>query len=421
MVFHNFMFLKMKRHVTKKLLLVVICFSLFCVAKDSSAKDLFVATDGNDTVVYDNNDMSHPWLTPQRAWYQARAGDTVYFRGGTYNVSSTIDTKYNGYGGTESAPIRFTSYENESVTISGSIVPIFSIQKPYNYVSHINFIGPGTCFEIGEDISAPNFWADHCTYSMLTGGDNNGFIYAWPGSRNNGLKLTNSVIHGPSNYSSIHQNSNGIVLFLQSAVTIENNEIYNVPIGIYFKHGNTIGGTEIQINKNYIHHTNRYGMEINSQYGTYSNNILGPSCAGIRINESNGGPVGDNNIIDHNTLSGSSGLVLSSDDDGANGNVITNNIFSSRTPCCSNNTWDYNLYVSGSAIGSHDIGNHSPTYAGGASPSSIAGFALTSSSYGYHAASDGKDMGADVSLVGPDADAPLDVTAPASPSGLAIV
>jgi hypothetical protein len=78
---------------------------------------------------------------------------------------------------------------------------------------------------------------------------------------------------------------------------------------------------------------------------------------------------------------------------------------------------DYNLYPSSTAV-THNSTNYSlpssksltskdghalsgaPTFTGGSSPSTIAGYALTSGSVGHNAASDGTDMGANVSLVG---------------------
>jgi hypothetical protein len=61
-----------------------------------------------------------------------------------------------------------------------------------------------------------------------------------------------------------------------------------------------------------------------------------------------------------------------------------------------------------------------PTFVGGSSPATISGFALTSGSTGHNAASDGTDMGANVSLVGPNAGQSADVTPPAAPSGLSV-
>ena len=55
---------------------------------------------------------------------------------------------------------------------------------------------------------------------------------------------------------------------------------------------------------------------------------------------------------------------------------------------------------SGAKIGENDLANTSPTYTGGSSPSTIAGFTLTSGSAGHAAGSDGLDMGANTTLVG---------------------
>jgi len=69
-----------------------------------AAKDLFVATTGNDALTYEANTLATPWASPRRAWELARAGDTVYFRGGTYLITQKIDTKYMGDYGRADAP-----------------------------------------------------------------------------------------------------------------------------------------------------------------------------------------------------------------------------------------------------------------------------------------------------------------------------
>jgi len=80
------------------------------------------------------------------------------------------------------------------------------------------------------------------------------------------------------------------------------------------------------------------------------------------------------------------------------------------------------MYSSGSAIGLHDLGNKSPVYTGGYSPSTISGFALASGSPGKNAASDGKDIGADITKVGINSSqaSQSDTTAPAKPGGVSV-
>jgi hypothetical protein len=88
---------------------------------------------------------------------------------------------------------------------------------------------------------------------------------------------------------------------------------------------------------------------------------------------------------------------------------------------------DYNLYNSTTAVVNNRVNytlsgwqtyysqdansiSGSPTFVGGGSPSTIADFALTAASDGYQASSTGADIGANVSLVGPDAVQGTDTT-----------
>ena len=78
----------------------------------------------------------------------------------------------------------------------------------------------------------------------------------------------------------------------------------------------------------------------------------------------------------------------------------------------------YNL-----GVGAHDM--HSlaaaPTFVNtSGNLNQIVDFALTSGSAGHNAGNDGKDMGADVTLVGPDAGQSADTVPPAAPSGLSV-
>lgn len=74
---------------------------------------------------------------------------------------------------------------------------------------------------------------------------------------------------------------------------------------------------------------------------------------------------------------------------------------------------DYNMCTGGGCAGSHSLSG-TPTFVGGSSPSSYAGYALTSTSLGHQAASDGKDMGITVSGSSTS-------TAPAAPTNLKVV
>ncbi len=369
-------------------------FFIFLITSNLEAKNLYVSKSGSDSTSYSSNDISHPWLTPYKAWEQAHAGDTVYFRSGTYTVTSQISTRGMGYDGTESSPITFMPYPGETVNLNANINRAFMIHKDWNIIKGFNCTFPGTMFYFGYDNTVHGGEVSDINASMTTGGDNTALVYINSGSSD--ISIKNCVIDGPG--SGAHLNTTAIIIFLAQNISVLNNEISGFPIGVYYKHG-TSSSTGFEMAYNYITNTTRYSVETNSHAGNIHDNIFGANNARFRINEENGHADGDYNTINHNTfLSGQ--IYLSSDGDGANNNTITNNIISSYSACCSGNSWDYNAYVSGSAIGSHDIGTASITYTGGTSPSTIAGFALTSGSDGYGAGSDGEDMGADVSLVG---------------------
>ena len=100
---------------------VTIFVILVTLSASASAKNLYVATTGSDSVTYANNSISTPWASWSKAFSSALAGDTVYFRGGTYTISSTI----NGRNGTSSSPITFSNYPGEQVIVNLTADVIF--------------------------------------------------------------------------------------------------------------------------------------------------------------------------------------------------------------------------------------------------------------------------------------------------------
>lgn len=390
-----------------KKILYIIVFLLVCVSVQ--AKNLYVSTTGSDAVTYANNDIDSPWLTPLKAWTEADAGDTVYFRGGTYVIGAQIITKFIGNSGTAESPITYTSYTGEQAVFSTELTSrIFGIQQRYNIVDGINFTGSTpTWFYLGEDLPADgllHFTVKNCTVSLASSTDNAGFVMTSP--RSDYTTIENCTIEGPAVANST--NASGLYLESSDYLTVKNNVISRVPIGLYFKFLNG-GNTGNEIYGNYIYNCSRNSIQTNSVYTNIHDNIIGADCGSFQINESNGGAGGDNNTINHNTIF-SGGILLDSTDTGADNNTITNNIISSYTACCDGNSWDYNMYVSGAAIGANDLANTSPTYIGGATPTTIAEFALTAESAGYLAGSDSKDIGADVSLVGIVSESPTSTT-----------
>jgi len=94
--------------------------------------DYFVATDGDDGGTGAIND---PWATWQYAFEQADAGDTVWFRGGTYQPTTYADgnnihyiAPYEapsfGNDGTASEPISYFAYPGETPILDCSLIDI---------------------------------------------------------------------------------------------------------------------------------------------------------------------------------------------------------------------------------------------------------------------------------------------------------
>ena len=406
--------------------IVTIFILLICSASFCLAKNLYVSTTGDDSISYAANDINNPWATANKAWIEAKAGDTVYFRAGTHIITAPINTKYLGNDGTSANPIIFRNYSGETVEIKSDLdVQVITIEKDYNYVQGISFEGKGTFFAIGTDTTASNFKISDCSYKMTVGGDGVGFVGLGP--RSISAVVKNCTIVGPGLMSSgVHGNTACIIACRASKIKILNCEMSNAPIGLYFKHANDpLADTEIEIAYNYIHDTDRYSMELNCNNANIHDNLIGRNNAGFRVNEANGVPGGDYNVINHNTFYNCV-LTLSCDTQagdplpGAIQNTVTNNLFTSRcrfhfySSVPHNTILDYNLYATDKSVAENRIDynleewkahygqdtnsiENSPVFVKD-DPSDICDFRLASSSPGYKAGSDGKDLGADIVL-----------------------
>lgn len=94
---------------------------LFSLSFLASARVFYVQDPAYNSNASDNNpgtDINRPWATWQRAFDTAMAGDTVYFRGGTWypttdiygNVTMHDPQSHHGYHGTYANPICFLAY-----------------------------------------------------------------------------------------------------------------------------------------------------------------------------------------------------------------------------------------------------------------------------------------------------------------------
>ncbi|WP_152971976.1 hypothetical protein [Desulfatitalea tepidiphila] len=402
------------------------------------AKDLYVSQGGNDNYSYEQNDISHPWRTVSRAFSSVNPGDTVYFTQGEYPIQSTIETKSNPNPSSSSNRVLFTNYSNQTVSFISSVNRAIYIDRDYYEVQGIAFTGPGTFWYIGNTNNATHFKISDCR-GVLTGegGSENIGLVRFQAARASYGQVENCDFTGPNRWGNI--NTAGVFVFRSQGIKVFRTVFNNFPRAIYYKHTCIPENTGIEFAYNYFYN-NSSGIVTVSQYADIHDNLF-VNC-GMLIGEDGGtgddgsNAGGDHNIIRHNTFYGGAiQLIRSSSNDGSGAqyNTMRDNVFSNTVEVFRYGSWPHystlhhNLYPSGTAVINNrvnynlsswqsyfrqDDGSLSGelTFVGGDSPSSIEGFALNSTSLGYRAASDGKDMGADISAVGLGSSTPVEPT-----------
>lgn len=423
----------------------------------ANAKDLYVATTGSDSVTYSANSSSSPWKTIDHGLYNLKAGDHLYIRGGTYSPHYPVwlgndysrQTKggdpsetLNAQSGTASQPVIIENYQGETVTvdlngITGSFTAWINLDgKSYWTFRGLKFINTMMVFKVGEDLSTTNSTFDSLTVTANRGGDNVAAIHLY-NANSEYTTIQNCILTGPGT-SGVSTNTGTIYAKGMNHLKILHNTLSSAPIGIYYKHRNeatSASQVDIEIAYNYITNTSRASLEYNANFSSIHDNVFGAGTAAMHFGDVNGAAGADYNRIEHNTFSSGSVRFDSSVDSGdpfpgVVGNVVVNNIILQPiedmlyTSATNTNSVGRNLFASSSMIASYssvirmvsDAIIGSPTFVGGSSPSSVAGFALASSSIGRSAGTDGKDMGADISKI--TTGVAQSVLSPKAPTGL---
>jgi len=107
---------------------------LFITIALNSQGVYYVAIDGDDN---DAGTIGEPWATWEKAFETATTpGDSVYFRGGVYYLTST-QNNYSGPSGTYSNPIVFTAYPGEVPILDGSNKTSASAGIVFHYADYI--------------------------------------------------------------------------------------------------------------------------------------------------------------------------------------------------------------------------------------------------------------------------------------------
>lgn len=107
----------MKRYAVIYLVTMI----LFC--GNISYSQIFVDTEGNDT---NSGAINEPYATIQKAFSVVEPGDTVFIRGGIYEISVPVDATIDG---TENAMINVFAYNNENVILDFSGQPYSSSSR----------------------------------------------------------------------------------------------------------------------------------------------------------------------------------------------------------------------------------------------------------------------------------------------------
>jgi hypothetical protein len=172
------------------------------------------------------------------------------------------------------------------------------------------------------------------------------------------------------------------------------------------------GGMRTVISGNYFHGNSDGILQDDGNTGPdiITNNVFDNTT--YRCTE---GMYGDGTVFDHNTFDCEVNIGQDHNSEKTTNVTFTNNVFGpssnaqfSYAPTYAQfgsfKTLDYNLHPSGAYSGppngTHDIIG-SPTYVGGSEPSTYAGWALAAKSLGVGKASDGTNMGAAITSVGP--------------------
>jgi hypothetical protein len=377
------------------------------------------------------------------------AGDWIYLRGGTYVPTSTLFVTGAG-GAAQSQKITISGYPGETATIDLSVTGDHNMLAPASGYGPIHHDGGNVRWQNlnlhsdGLGFSAANahgleFVCMKQTWSGTPSGAGNGGVLDFQYS--NDFLVEGCDIEGSAG---ANANSGAVYLIYVSSGVVRNNILRMTGLGqvIHIKKNGVVAAPgDIVVENNLI------VMLGEPSRGTFSggnsrflirNNIFAfehdhspwflPSDSGGNMS-----PVSAENIVEHNTFYSKANTgIFDINRQGAGtwptsgeGNVLTDNVFTGWLNIFQydsgshNTTTDYNLYRPGNQAvreygTAYDLAGWQAHY--GQDAHSLAGtpifasmpnlddplsFALDPSSPGYQAASDGKDMGADVSLVGP--------------------
>lgn len=410
---------------TTTLLLVLFgCTVLLLLRYDLTYAAVHYVSPMGSAVWANSTDISTP-TSLSNAFNNAQAGDLVYMLDGTYASSGNYYTAHSGTGDADSQRIIFRAYP-------GTTPDLVNINT-----------GQGTI------MVEHNYWTFdgltvHSTFNNASAGDR-GCVYVGYNHATNGLKIINchlvisysatfdnvaAVIIKNASQTLVQNNllegytlsgCGGVQAFNGTGLKVLNNEVRNFAVGLFQKHPNcdVSYASGAEWGYNYVHNIGSAGQIGRGAYINFHDNLfVHPDGAAIRIGTDGGGSCMDGySVWNHNTLVGGWETVGVGMPNGSfKNNVVTTRRYFEATYGMA----DYNIYGMAEALGSHDQGNTAVNFIGGTSPSTIMDYALSENSNGKNDGDDGKDLGANISLVGIQLSGSLDVISPAVPQSLVV-
>lgn len=378
------------------------------------------ASDSNDGILVADGGTG-PWATWDYALQQVcnpANGIRVLNIDGTVVAGSSSWTKY--YGAGTGAAGDFFWVRSLPGTNSGIRGDTRTEIDGPDYWLWFNLHMSGELgIEFGKDLPTTHQQVRNCTGTMTGAGNDNSAFFVWKNSNSTYAGAFNCNFDGPG-VAGIHGNTSGLLAFKVNSLRWENNRMANFPRPYYFKHSNE-GVADVHIRNNWqdVGGDSLFTGYANGGVFEVTNNIFKD---GLFIGNIGGGVQPNGMVFDHNTVGGIL-YVKEGNNDPINCS-ITNSIqrgtmellrYAPDAP--NTNATNYNLYggliwyngssyslaswQASSVPAGQDVNSlaGTPTFVGGASPTTVAGWALASGA-GVGASSTGTDMGADVSKVG---------------------
>jgi parallel beta-helix repeat protein len=341
--------------------LIAATFSLVLCSATANAATLYVSLSGNNA---NAGTQAAPFRTLTWAGVKAKAGDTVYVRGGVYNESVNIESV-----GTAAAPIVFRSYPGETAIYDGTGLTntvLFSLNQT-DYVEASNF-------EVrnASTIAVSGWMTKHTTFrnNVVHHAVRNGIYFGYdsPGMSSDatieGNQVYNCVLEnsahamqgGWASTVTVHHterarvadnriwNNDGeaVAVILSNNVTVTGNENYdNFSQGVYLDNSrfNKVDGNLIYSTGNTRYFRDGYpgmGIAIANEFYDYSNpssdntiinNIIVNTRWGFLYGNFELGGGLKNTVIANNTFYKSSQAMIEIWQDAHANSVVENNVF----------------------------------------------------------------------------------------------